>query len=307
MRTLRLEQLNRDVSRLCLGTMVFTRAPRELTFDMLDLFVASGGNLLDTAEVYGSEPAIADWLEARDNRESIVILDKACHELEDITVEGIRRGIATNLERIRSDYIDIWMLHRDDPTKPVEVVVETANEEIDAGRIRAYGGSNWSTQRLQETNEYAEARGLVGMIGSSEHLSLATPNEERWSGVRWIAADDLEWRESSGFPLFPWSSQAGGFFTGRFRPDDHSDAEMVRIYYSDDNFARLARAEELAGERGASSIQIALAYVLAQSFPTFPLIGPASMPELEVCIEAEKIDLSEAETQWLAMRTDTRS
>jgi aryl-alcohol dehydrogenase-like predicted oxidoreductase len=144
------------------------------------------------------------------------------------------------------------------------------------------------------------------MIGSSEHLSLATPNEERWSGVRWIDDADLAWRESSGFPLFPWSSQAGGFFTGRFRPDDHSDAEMVRIYYSDDNFARLARAEELASERGASSIQIALAYVLAQSFPTFPLIGPASMPELEVCIEAEKIDLSEAETQWLAMRVDAR-
>jgi len=303
---LRLDQLDRDVSRLCLGTMVFTRAPRELTFDMLDLFVASGGNLLDTAEVYGSEPAIADWLEARDNRESIIVLDKACHELVDITVDGIRRGIATNLERLRCDYIDIWMLHRDDPTKPVEVVVETANEEIAAGRIRSYGGSNWSTARLQELNEYADSRGLIGMIGSSEHLSLATPKAERWAGVRWIDDDDLAWRESSGFPLFPWSAQAGGFFSGRFRPDDESDTEMVRIYYSDLNFGRLARAEELAAERGASSIQIALAYVLAQSFPTFPLVGPASMPELEVCIEAEKIDLSDAEAQWLAMRTDAR-
>ena len=306
MRTFHLDQLNRDVSRLGLGTMVFTRAPRELTFDMLDLFVASGGNLIDTAEVYGSEPAIADWLEARGNRESVVVLDKACHELVDITPDGIRAGIATNLERLRTDYIDIWMLHRDDPSKPVAVVVDTVNEEIAAGRVRSYGGSNWSTARLAELNEYAESKGLVGMIGSSEHLSLATPNAPRWPGVRWIAAEDLVWRESTGFPLFPWSSQAGGFFTGRFRPEDTSDSETVRIYYSDENFERLARAQELAAEKGVDSIQIALAYVLAQSFPTFPLIGPASMPELRASIEAERIDLTTGEVAWLALRAGER-
>jgi len=286
--------------------MVFTRAPRELTFDMLDLFVANGGNILDTAQVYGSEPAIADWLEARGSRESVVVLDKACHELEDITTEGIREGIAANLEKLRTDYIDIWMLHRDDPTKPVSVIVEAANEAIDAGQIRSYGGSNWSTARLTELNEYADARGLVGMIGSSEHLSLATPNEPRWHGVRWIGEDDLAWREATQFPLFPWSAQAGGFFSGRFRPDDTSNEEVVRVYYSDANFGRLARAEELAAERGASPIQIALAFVLAQSFPTFPLVGPASMPELEACLEAEKIDLSTDEVQWLGLKADSR-
>ena len=306
MRTLRLEQLNRDVSRLGLGTMVFTRAPRELTFDMLDLFVASGGNLIDTAEVYGSEPAIADWLEARGNRESVVVLDKACHELVDITADGIRAGVATNLDRLRTDYIDIWMLHRDDPSKPVSLAVDAVNKEIDAGRVRSYGGSNWSTARLAELNEYADSHGLVGMIGSSEHLSLATPNAPRWPGVRWIDADDQTWRESTGFPLFPWSSQAGGFFSGRFTPDDETDTEVVRIYYSDENFEKLSRTQELATERGVSSIQIALAYVLAQSFPTFPLIGPASMPELRACIEAERIDLSEGEVAWLALRTDER-
>lgn len=306
MRTFHLDLLKRDVSRLGLGTMVFTRAPRELTFDMLDLFVASGGNLLDTAEVYGSEPAIADWLDARDNRESVVVLDKACHELVDITADGIRAGIATNLERLRTDYIDIWMLHRDDPTKPVEVIVDTVNEAIEAGRVRSYGGSNWSTARLAELNAYAASQGLVGMIGSSEHLSLATPNAPRWPGVKWIDAEDQAWRESTGFPLFPWSSQAGGFFSGRFRPGDESDTEMVRIYYSEANFEKLRRAEELASERGVSSIQIALAYVLAQSFPTFPLIGPASMPELEACIEAERIELSATEVRWLALGSDER-
>ncbi len=306
MRTYHLDQLGRDVSRLVLGTMVFTRAPRELTFDMLDLFVASGGNILDTAEVYGSEPAIADWLEARDSRESVIVLDKACHELVDITADGIRAGIATNLERLRTDYIDIWMLHRDDPTKSVSVIVEAANEAIDAGQIRSYGGSNWSSTRLTELNEYADARGLVGMIGSSEHLSLATPNEARWPGVRWIDEDDLAWRESSGFPLFPWSSQAGGFFSGRFRADDTSNEEVVRVYYSDANFERLERAEELAAERGASPNQVALAYVLAQSFPTFPLVGPASMPELGDSLAAEKIELTAGEARWLALKADTR-
>jgi 1-deoxyxylulose-5-phosphate synthase len=306
MRTFHLDQLGRDVSRLVMGTMFFTRAPREVTFDMLDLFVANGGNILDTAQVYGSEPAIADWLEARDCRDSVIVLDKACHELVDITTVGIREGIAANLERLRTDYIDIWMLHRDDPTKPVEIIVEAANEAIDAGQIRSYGGSNWSTARLTELNEYADAHGLIGMVGSSEHLSLATPNEERWAGVRWIDEDDLAWRESSQFPLFPWSSQAGGFFSGQFHPEDTSNEELVRVYYSDANFQRLARAEELAAERDASPIQIALAYVLAQAFPTFPLVGPASLPELEACIDAEKLNLTTSEVAWLALESDSR-
>ena len=306
MKTRFLQQLNRDVSCVGLGTMVFSSAPRQDAFEMLDAWQEAGGNLLDAAEVYGSEPAIADWFEARGNRDEIVLLDKACIDLNEIAPDGMRRGAAGNLERTRTDYIDIWMLHRDDLSKPMEAIVETANELISLGKIRAWGGSNWTTRRIIEANECAEKRGLVGMIGSSENVSLAVPNVPRWPGVRSLDADDIAWRRETQFPVFSWSAQAGGFFSGRFSPGDRSDSDMVRVYYSDENFAKLERARQLAAEKGVSAIQIALAYLLALDFAVYPLVGPRNMAELRSCIEGEAVQLTPAEASWLSLEQNER-
>lgn len=306
MKTRFLQQLNRDVSCVGLGTMVFRTAPRQDAFEMLDAWQAAGGNLLDAAEVYGSEPALADWFEARGNRGEIILLDKACIDLNEITPDGMRRGIAGNLERVRTDFIDIWMLHRDDPSKPIETIVETANEQIDLGKIRAWGGSNWTTRRVIEANECADKRGLIGMIGSSENVSLAVPNVPRWGGVRSLDADDIAWRRETQFPVFSWSAQAGGFLSGQFSPDDRSDGEMVRVYYSDENFAKLERARQLGAEKGVSAIQIALAYLLALDFAVYPLVGPRNTAELRSCIEAEKVQLTPAEAAWLSLERGSR-
>ena len=306
MKTRFLQQLNRGVSIVGLGTMVFRTAPRQDAFEMLDAWREAGGNLLDAAEVYGSEPALADWFEARGNRDEIVLLNKACIDLNEITPDGIRRGVAGNLERTRTDYIDIWMLHRDDPSKPIEMVVESANEQIDLGNIRAWGGSNWTTRRIIEANECADKRGLIGMIGSSENVSLAVPNEPRWGGVRSLDADDIAWRRETQFPVFSWSAQAGGFFGGQFSPDDRSNGEMVRVYYSDDNFAKLERARQLGDEKGVSAIQIALAYLLALDVAVYPLVGPRNMAELSSCIEGEAVPLTRAEAAWLSLEQNDR-
>ena len=104
---------------------------------------------------------------------------------------------------------------------------------------------------------------------------------------------------SRQFPLMPWSSQARGFFSGQFTPDNREDENMVRVYYNDDNFERLKRAEELGEKKGYSAIQIALAYVLHQPFPIFPIIGPAKLEELGSSLGALVIELSDDETRWL--------
>jgi aryl-alcohol dehydrogenase-like predicted oxidoreductase len=97
----------------------------------------------------------------------------------------------------------------------------------------------------------------------------------------------------------PWSSQARGFFTGRANPNDHSDAELVRCWYSEDNFRRLERVNAMAKERGVLPINIALAYVLCQSFPTFPLIGPRLLSETRTSIPGLDIQLTPEEVRWL--------
>ena len=99
--------------------------------------------------------------------------------------------------------------------------------------------------------------------------------------------------------LMPWSSQARGFFTGRASPEDKSDPELVRCWYSDDNFRRLERANELAAKRGVPAITVALAWVLNQDFQTFPLIGPRLLSETRTSFLALDLELSPEEVRWL--------
>ena len=111
------------------------------------------------------------------------------------------------------------------------------------------------------------------------------------------------WHEQSGLPIFSWSSQARGFFTGRFTQEDRSDADLVRVFYNDDNWERYRRAEELGKQKGYSTIQIALAYVLNQSFPTAAIIGARNEAEMKSCQEATTITLTPEEIRWLDLRT----
>ena len=121
-----------------------------------------------------------------------------------------------------------------------------------------------------------------------------------------MTAADRSSDESRRLPLFPWSSQAGGFFTGRFRPDRPADPDVARVYFTAGNWERLRRAETLAAERGTTANQVALAWVLHQPFPTFPLIGPLSVEELRSSLGALDIALSPAEALWLDLRRAER-
>jgi aryl-alcohol dehydrogenase-like predicted oxidoreductase len=100
-------------------------------------------------------------------------------------------------------------------------------------------------------------------------------------------------------PLLPWSSQARGFFTDRAGPDKTSDKELVRCWYSEDNFLRRDRAVELAEKMGVQPIAIALAYVLNQPFPTFPLIGPRQLSETRTSLPGLDVQLTPKQVKWL--------
>jgi aryl-alcohol dehydrogenase-like predicted oxidoreductase len=192
------------------------------------------------------------------------------------------------------------MLHRDNPDIPVGEFIEVLDEHRRAGRVRVFGASNWSLARVEEANAYARERGLGGFAAVSNNFSLARMIEPPWAGC--VSASDpasRAWFAETQTPLLPWSSQARGFFTGRARPDDRSDPELVRCWYSDDNFARLARAEELARKYGVLPVTIALAYVLRQPFPTFPLIGPRALAETRTSCPALDVELTPEEVRWL--------
>lgn len=148
---------------------------------------------------------------------------------------------------------------------------------------------------------------MVGFSFSSPNLSLAKPNEPFWKGCVSADAETIAWHESEQFPLFSWSSQARGFFTGRFTPEIRDNADLVRVFYSDENWERLERAKQLAASKHVTAIQIALAYVLNQPFPTCALIGAQSAEELKSCDEGSTIQLTRAELDWLDLTVDQLS
>jgi 1-deoxyxylulose-5-phosphate synthase len=304
--------ISTPVSCLVMGTMVMQPGQLQLGIELLDDFVEAGGTTLDTARVYGSEEQVGKWPALRDNREGLVVVGKGCHpDPEQPTIsrvgpEYIQADLASSLEAMNLDYLDLYMLHRDDPDVPVGEIIDALNEQQAAGLIHALGVSNWTTTRIIEANDYAAKAGRLGIAASSTNLALAKPNEPQWEGSVSIANDAaaLAWHDETQIPVLAWSSQARGFFSTRTDPDSQADPDLIRVWYSERNFERKRRATQIADERGATASQIALAWVLNQTFPTAALIGPATLAEAAESYGALDLTLTPEEIAWLDLEPD---
>jgi predicted dehydrogenase/aryl-alcohol dehydrogenase-like predicted oxidoreductase len=292
--------IEKALSRLVMGVDNQVFMPHAAV--MFDDFFERGGTCFDTAYIYASgkcEQILGQWIKNRNLREHVVVLDKGAHT-PNCTPDKLTAQLLESLERLQTGYVDIYMLHRDNPEVPVGEFISVLNEHKAAGRMRAFGASNWSIERVEAANTWAAEHGMTGFAAISNNFSLARMVSPVWAGC--ISASDAEsraWLTKTQLALMPWSSQARGFFTGRARPDDFSDPQLVRSWYSEDNFRRLERANELAKKRDVLPINIALAYVLCQPFPTFPLIGPRTLAETHSSLPALDIMLTPEEIRWL--------
>ena len=232
--------IDKPVSRLVQGSVMVSTRDLEGSFRLLDAIFALGCNTFDTAHVYGqgdNERAMGRWVHERGIRDQVVIIGKGAHHNADrkrVTPFDITADLFDSLARFKFDDIDLYLLHRDDPSVPVGPIVEVLNEHLAAGRIRAFGGSNWSHQRIAAANEYAAAHGLTPFVASSPNFSLAEQYREPWEGCISISGLQNEearaWYAERRMPLFTWSSLAGGFFSGRLRRDNRHHQDLV-IYY----------------------------------------------------------------------------
>lgn len=270
----------------------------------LDAFYEAGGNVFDTAYVYGSgktESIFGDWHTSRNvSRDEIVLIGKGAHSPL-CYPDMIAKQLDQSLERLKTDYVDIYFMHRDNTGIPVGEFVDAMDAEVNRGRIRGiFGGSNWTRERMDEAMAYAAKTGKKAPAALSNNFSLAEMLDPIWAGC--VAASDDEWKKwlnEKQIPNFAWSSQGRGFFTDRAGRDKHDDEEIVRCWYSDRNFGRRDRANELAKKLGRNPIHIALAYVIAQPFPVIPLIGPRTIAELEDSLSALDIELTPEQVKWL--------
>ncbi len=293
--------LPKSASRLALGFEDFPDFASASI--LLDAFWERGGNVFDTGWVYGmgrAERVLGEWLRARGTREDAVVIGKGAHS--PLTYpDVIARQLTETLDRLGTDYLDVYFMHRDNPDVPVGEFVDAMHAEVQAGRIRGpIGGSNWTRERLDAAIEYAQANGVTALGALSNNFSLAEMVDPIWPGC--VHASDAAWRKwqtERQLTNFAWSSQGRGFFTDAAGRDKTGNPEIVRCWYSEANFARRDRAVELAAERGVSPIHVALAYCLAQPFPVVPLIGPRRLVELDDSLRALDLELSPEDVRWL--------
>jgi aryl-alcohol dehydrogenase-like predicted oxidoreductase len=270
---------------------------------LLDAFFEAGGNLFDTGFVYGAgatEKLFGEWHRNRGVREDVVLIGKGAHTplcYPDV----IGKQLDVSLDRLQTDYVDIYFMHRDNLAVPVGEFVDAMDAEVKKGRIRGiFGGSNWTEARMQEAIDYARRTGKQAPGALSNNFALAEMINPIWAGC--IAASDPSykaWLTKHQIPNFSWSSQGRGFFTDRAGRDKRDNAELVNTWYSEANFSRRDRAIELADKLKVSPIHIALAYVLAQPFPSVPLIGPRRLVELDDSLKALSIKLTPEQVKWL--------
>ena len=311
--------LAKSVSRLVMGCDN-QPTPKHAAV-LFDHYFEHGGNCFDTAHIYGGgamEKLLGGWVAQRGVRDDVVVIGKGAHTPANFP-SRVAEQLAVSLARLRMDHVDLYFLHRDNEDVPVGEWMEALNAEQQAGRATALGASNWSLARVRAANDYAKRHGLVPFTAVSNNFSLARMVDPVWPGC--VAASALDWRawlEAEQIALFPWSSQARGFFTARFEAiragapsavqtrfgAQPSDAELRRCWFAEDNFERRARAVALAERKGAEPIQIALAYVLAQPFPVFALIGPRRLAETRNSLAALDLTLTEGERRWLNLEAD---
>ena len=297
----RIEGLPREASVVALGFEDFRSFSSGSI--LLDAFFEAGGNLFDTGWVYGAgytEKLLGEWLSNRGVREQSVVIGKGAHTplcYPDV----IAKQLTQTLERLKTDYVDVYFMHRDNLDVPVDEFVDAMDAEVKGGRIRgAFGGSNWTRERFDAAVAYAQRAGKQKPAVLSNNFALAEMQDVIWPGC--VSSSDDAWKawfKTHQVPNFAWSSQGRGFFTDRAGRDKRDNEELVRVWYNDKNFARRDRAIELAARLGRRPIHVALAYVLHQPFPVVPLIGPRTLDELEDSLRALTIELTPQEVEWL--------
>jgi len=300
-------------SRIVLGTGSFgSNIPRDVAFEVMDAYLEAGGNVLDTAHIYSSwepngegasERTVGAWLRSRGVRDRIILGTKGGHpalssmDRARCTLEDLRRDLDESLERLQVERIDIYWLHRDHPGLPAATIIDNLAELQRSNRIGCFGASNWVPARIEAANAYAQKAGLNGFVANQPGWSLAAHATDFTQTLPMLRVDDAiqEWHTRTRLPLFAYSSQAGGYFGEAnvlwARKGFVGSALRGTGYDSPSNRKRLLRAAAMAEKKGCTANQIALAWLLHQPFPVFPIIGSRSPEHVRESMAALRVEL----------------
>ena len=277
-----------SLSNIVLGTDGYgERIDKKTAFSIMDLYTQNGGNVIDTARLYTngiSESYVGEFISGL--RDNLYISTKCAHPpLSDMSHNrlneiDIEYDIDTSLKTIGIDYIDIVWLHRDDLSVSVEPIIDIMNKMVKKGKIRYFGASNWTYQRIDEANKYADKTNQSGFIASQPLYNMATRTKVWDSTLVCLEGEEKAKYDKSHFPVFAFSSQAKGFFE-KYSQGTLSEKAKER-YLNDDTLKTYERIKKSAQESGNTISYTALSMLIKQSnFDVFPIIGPSNVEQLK--------------------------
>ena len=299
------------VSAIAIGSAVrMSMLSSNELFDIYDCFVEHGGNCIDTARAYSggrAEELVGEYLRTRGNRNKIIISTKCGHPSADnnprLSAQDMRSDLDASLKALSTDHIDIYWVHKDNKSIPVEGVIDSLNQFIREGKVRMIGASNWSTERIAAANAYALQSGQTGFGASQIQWSLAETLSLYFEKFTSLVMDDsaYRWYLSNKMTVFAYSAQAQGFFQ-RVAAQGLAelDMETQRNYGNPENMRRLARALDYSKAHGVPLTVPILGYLISNALTCILVIGSRSREMLIESLLAVEKPVSREEAEWLA-------
>jgi aryl-alcohol dehydrogenase-like predicted oxidoreductase len=293
-----------DVLPIALGANVFGwTADTEVSFDILDAFVAAGGSLLDTADSYSafapgnsggeSETVIGEWFSARNARDKIVLATKVSRHPQrlGLSASNIAAASQDSLRRLQTDVIDLYWAHFDDPDTPLEETVGAFAELVSAGTVRYIGLSNYSPDRIREWFEISNRLGVPTPVALQPHYNLMV-REPFESELKPLALEH-------NLGVTPYFALASGFLTGKYHSaEDAKDVPrtaLVGSYLTDSGFKVADEVSAIAAERGTQAATVALAWLGAQPTVVAPIASASKLSQLQGLLDSVTLELSDEE------------
>lgn len=297
-----------DVSRLCLGGNVFGwTADREASFAVLDAYASAGGNFIDTADSYTwrvpgnvggeSETIIGDWMAERGNRDAMVIATKVGSLPARSGLGGttIAAAAEDSLRRLRTDRIDLYYAHKDDPDTAQEETLDAFDALVRAGKVRTIGASNFTAERLRSALDISARDGLASFRAVQPHYNLM----ERVT----YEAELAPLLASAELASMPYYALAKGFLTGKYRAGtvvDSARAAGAGAYLDGRGHGVLAVLDEIAAGYGVPVPAVALAWLADQPTVTAPIASARSPEQLAALLPMLTLHLTDDERRLLA-------
>lgn len=299
----RIRGIDRDLFPLCLGGNVFGwTADAAQSFAVLDAYASAGGNLIDTADVYSgwvpgnaggeSETILGEWMAARGNRDEIVLATKVGGSGDGLAPETIRSHAEASLRRLRTDRIDLYYAHLDDPDTPLEETLGAFDELVRAGKVLAIAASNHSAERLEQALAISDREGLARYAALQPEYNLMERDAYEGPLQRLTERERL--------PALPYYGLASGFLTGKYRPGAEPPASAraggARAYLDDPRgIAVLDALDAVAAAHATNVAAVALAWLRMQPTVLAPIASARTPAQLAELLPGATLQLSAAE------------